>query len=123
VNLSCVLSRVLEASRALVNVVSGHWCVADWSSGSLPTLNAVAELPPSRRSAADGLDRRCLAVESATPDLRYFHVTTYAATLLFTVLVAAVSPFVFSWPQQQYLHSDHYSIILCTLLIIVCLIL
>jgi len=78
------------------------------------------EPSPFRRSAADGLDRRCLAAESAIPDRRYFHVTAYAAALLFTVLVAAVSP-LFSVGLKDS-SWDQCSIILCALSVIVCLI-
>jgi len=80
-----------------------------------------AELPPTCRPVANGLDRHCLAAESATPDRRYFHVTAYAAALLFTVLVAAVSP-LFSVGLKDS-SWDHCSIILCALSVIVCLIL
>jgi len=47
-------------------------------------------------SAAAVLRRSLLQLTEAT-----FHVAAYAATFPFAVLVAAVSPFVFSWPYKQ----------------------
>jgi len=65
-------------------------------------------------------DRRRLAAESATPGRRYFHVPAYDVALLFTVLVAAVSPlFSLGFKDSSW---DLCSIILCELLVIVCLI-
>jgi len=64
-------------------------------------LTGFTKPPPSCRPVADGLDaavspRSLLHLTDAT-----VHVAAYAAAFLFAVLVAAVSPFGFSWPYKQ----------------------
>jgi len=74
----------------------------------------VADKYRRRQSRPGSQSRRCLIVQSLTVStaavsprsLLYltdatFHVAAYAAAFLFTVFVAAVSPFGFSWPYKQ----------------------
>jgi len=67
----------------------------------MPTVLTGFTEPPLHCPVADGLDiavspRSLLHLTDAT-----IHVAAYAAAFLFTVLVAAVSPFGFSWPYKQ----------------------
>jgi len=68
-------------------------------------LTGFTEPPPSHRPVAE-VSSRVIEAAAVLPWSLLFltyatiHVAAYAAAFLFAVLVAAVSPFGFSWPYK-----------------------